>query len=295
MLIYIGVKLLFGYLKAFNAELKMKDYEIYRGMYCSLCRTLGRRYGLFARSFLSYDMTFVALLHSSASGDCPGFRSGRCPFNPAKKCSYTVSQTPGIELAADASVILSYYKILDNINDGSFITRLKARLAFPYAKRLLKKAGRRSPELLRLAEEFAGEQKKAEEQKCASIDRAADPTAKFLSALFSINEIEPGQKQALERLGYCVGRWIYLVDACDDYFDDIKSSNYNPYIYYFADKRDNEKIKEKMLGDLNDTAAHAAAALESLELKRFEDILKNVICDGMYFENKKVVTDEKPV
>lgn len=47
-----------GYIKAFKPELKIKDYELYRGVYCSECRVLGRLYTPIARMLLSYDSLF---------------------------------------------------------------------------------------------------------------------------------------------------------------------------------------------------------------------------------------------
>ena len=48
-----------GYIKAFKPELKIKDYELYRGVYCSECRVLGRLYTTIERMLLSYAFTFL--------------------------------------------------------------------------------------------------------------------------------------------------------------------------------------------------------------------------------------------
>ena len=48
-----------GYIKAFKPELKIKDYELYKGVYCSECRVLGRLYTPIAR-MLSLDSPFGA-------------------------------------------------------------------------------------------------------------------------------------------------------------------------------------------------------------------------------------------
>ena len=62
---------MFGYVKAYKPELKVRDYEQYKAVYCSLCKTLGREYGLFARLTLSYDFTFAALLRLYGASDSP--------------------------------------------------------------------------------------------------------------------------------------------------------------------------------------------------------------------------------
>lgn len=76
---------MFGYVKAYKPELKVRDYEQYKAVYCSLCKTLGREYGLFARLTLSYDFTFAALLRLALSGECPGFSQISLPVQPVCK------------------------------------------------------------------------------------------------------------------------------------------------------------------------------------------------------------------
>ena len=79
---------MFGYIKTDKPEMKIKEYEAYRGLYCSLCKAMGKHFGLFSRLTLSYDITFLLLVRLSFTGTLPSFESGRCPFNPTKKCSY---------------------------------------------------------------------------------------------------------------------------------------------------------------------------------------------------------------
>ena len=40
---------MFGYVKTCTPQLRLCEWEAYRGIYCGLCRTLGRRFGPLAR------------------------------------------------------------------------------------------------------------------------------------------------------------------------------------------------------------------------------------------------------
>ena len=40
---------MFGYVRAYKPEMTFGDFEIYQGVYCSLCKRLGKRYGPLAR------------------------------------------------------------------------------------------------------------------------------------------------------------------------------------------------------------------------------------------------------
>ena len=59
-----------GYIKAFKPELKIKDYELYKGVYCSECRVLGNLYTPIARMLLSYDFTFLSIVRLAIREKC---------------------------------------------------------------------------------------------------------------------------------------------------------------------------------------------------------------------------------
>ena len=67
-----------GYIKAFKPELKIKDYELYKGVYCSECRVLGKLYTPIARMLLSYDFTFLSIVRLALREKCSKFENGRC-------------------------------------------------------------------------------------------------------------------------------------------------------------------------------------------------------------------------
>ena len=41
---------MFGYVTANKPEMKIREYEYYRGVYCGLCRALGKCGGIFQKS-----------------------------------------------------------------------------------------------------------------------------------------------------------------------------------------------------------------------------------------------------
>ena len=46
-------------------ELRFREFDRYRGYYCGLCRAIGKRCGSVCRMALSFEMTFLAMLHTS--------------------------------------------------------------------------------------------------------------------------------------------------------------------------------------------------------------------------------------
>ena len=76
---------MFGYVTPFKPELKIREFEVYKAVYCGLCRELGKRFGPAARLTLNYDFTFLALLAMSVREKPPLFEDFRCALHPTKK------------------------------------------------------------------------------------------------------------------------------------------------------------------------------------------------------------------
>ena len=68
---------MFGYIKPYAPELKVKEQEAYRAVYCGLCKELGRSYGQLSRMTLSYDFAFLSVLAMGVRGEAVEFRQDR--------------------------------------------------------------------------------------------------------------------------------------------------------------------------------------------------------------------------
>ena len=131
---------MFGYIKPFRPELKIREAEDYKAVYCGLCKELGRSYGLFARMTLSYDFAFMAMLFMSLDkNSCPNFEKCSCIAHPFKKQCRCL-ENKSISLAAKAAMVLTYYKIKDDLSDKGFLNKIRAVLLLPFASSARKKA-----------------------------------------------------------------------------------------------------------------------------------------------------------
>lgn len=280
-----------GYVKAFKPEMKIKDYELYRGIYCSLCRALGRNYSPIAQLFLSYDFAFAAVLRLAVSQNCCSFSQKRCPYNPAKKCMICSSREE-LDYCSHAVIITVFYKVLDNLHDRGVKSRLIAMLIYPFVWPMHRKAARLAPEIEKIIGESMKKQAETEKKKEVGIDEAAHPSADALGKVISLG-FENETAQMLYSLGYMVGRFVYILDAADDLESDIKSGNFNPFRAEFGDIENPEVRKafaaraEEML---NLTHSGALDALDETEKKRFEDILENIVFDGLANSEKTVLS-----
>ena len=116
---------MFGYVRPSDGRLTEADRETFRGAYCGLCHTLGRRYGLAGRMILNYDLTFLAMVLSRGTGETCDRRCAVHPFRK-RRCA---AGDPAFDTAADMSVILTWWQLRDGVADHGFFRGLKYRLA----------------------------------------------------------------------------------------------------------------------------------------------------------------------
>lgn len=136
-------KTLFGYIKPNIPELRVREKARYDAWYCGLCRRLGARYGTAARALLSFDCTFLALLAASVSGEDSPEDLLRCPFKPfGKKRAMLGSPSAALDFAADVCVILSEFKLSDDIADGKPL-QIAAKLSLLCAFKKARLRGRK--------------------------------------------------------------------------------------------------------------------------------------------------------
>lgn len=155
---------MFGYIRVSKPELRIKEYDLYKAVYCTLCKRLGKDYGFFTRFMLSYDFTFTALIQLSLKDDFCGTNAKKCVCNPFKKCNYCKDDS-SFALSAAALVILSRYKIMDDLNDESGFKKTGAAILKALSSSAYKKASRSFPEIDKIALEYFMEQREAESNK----------------------------------------------------------------------------------------------------------------------------------
>ena len=221
----------------------------------------------------------------SLSDGCDEAERKHCVCNPLKKCNYCKNDGK-IKMPAAAAMIMVYYKLLDNIKDEKGIKKLGFILMKPLFSHAHKKAARLYPKVEEIINEYISEQSALESGNCAELDRAADPTAKALSSLFQLCSEDAVQKRVLDRLGYCLGRYIYILDAACDLPEDIKSGSYN-CLKTALEGEPKNYAKERAVPQLYFCVNEAGKAFELLDIKKYRTILGNIIYLGLEDTFKK--------
>ncbi len=262
---------MFGYVRPNREELRVRELEGYQSMYCGLCAAMGKRHGFTARMLLNYDFVFLAMLLAPRE-ERPSTAMCRCParLGLRKKCACAPSG--GLEAAADESVILSYWKLRDNVADSGFWKGLGARVLALLLRRGYRRAAQARPEFDRQVRACLEELRRLEGENSSSLDAAADTFARILRGA-AVPSGEETRDRVLGELLYHVGRWIYLVDAWDDLDEDAAAGRYNPILARFGD------------GDAETRAYLRTTLRHSLNLSRSAFALADFGCWGGTIEN----------
>lgn len=268
---------MFGYVRPVPDRLEEGQRDAYQSAYCGLCHTLGRRHGFLARFTLQYDFTFLAIL-LTAEGTEDGSLCRRCPVHPLQG-PRTCLGGERMDEAADQSVILTYHKLSDDVDDHNAVTGLPYRFVRRLFRRAYRRAAKARPEFDAQVREGLGRLRQLEEERSPELDRTADAFARILaSASAACPEGSPARR-TLGELLYHLGRWIYLMDAWDDLEEDIRHGRYNPLDARFQGHAPEEKEY------LNTTAVHSArlagAAANLMELGSWAPVVENILYLGL--------------
>ena len=269
---------MFGYVTVYKPELKIKEYEAYKGIYCTLCKEMGKEYGLLSRFLLSYDGAFFVMYKMALSQNEICAKQSRCSFNPAKKCMKITCDNDIYKIASTITVILAYFKLMDNLHDSSFLKKLLLYLIYPYFLMLKNKAKKKNPQIFQIVEDGMTSQFEIEKSDNSSIDLSAHNTAHILGQLFSYNEKD---ENTTYNFGYHLGRVVYFLDAFDDFADDINNSSFNPF-------KNSENLVEEATQTINLSIGELTDILKQQELYDFKNIVENVIYDGLNYQLEKI-------
>lgn len=262
---------MFGYIIVNKAEMKFKEFDEYHSFYCGICRDLKRKYGSAGQLSLSYDMTFLAILLTSLYE--PETKNSKCkciahPFesHPTKNNIYT-------EYAADMNALFTYYKCLDDWEDEKKFHKLL------YSKLLEGKTGK-------LQEHYAEKVKKisllmqsfteVEQSENADIDTLAGLFGQVMAEIVTYREDEWFEN--LYRLGFFLGKFIYICDAYEDIETDIKKGTFNP----LKQRYENPDFEEECKTILMMMMSECCKEFEKLPILENVEILRNILYSGVW-------------
>ena len=262
---------MFGYIVTNQPELKMKDFDMYRSFYCGLCRELKRKYGISGQISLNYDMTFVVLLLNGLYEPPVQKGTTRCIIHPVIR--QTVRRTEITEYAADMNLIITYYKCMDDWKDEKKLLRLGyAKLLEGNNKKTETAYREKTDRIVSLLSQLTEWENAGE----TDIDKMSGCFGKIMEEIFAYRK--DNWEPTLKRMGFYLGKFIYLLDAYDDVEKDRANGNYNP----FSEDYIMEGFDDKVYGILTMMMAETCREFEKLPIIRYGDILRNILYSGVW-------------
>lgn len=276
---------MFGYLKPDNPYLYLKDDTLYKALYCGVCKSIGSICGQTARFSLSYDMAFMSAISRNILGIDVCIEKQRCVAHQIKKRPIAKVDELSKTLGA-VNVILAYYKVKDDILDehkGGFKSGL--------LKGGYKKAKKLYPEIDEIVKNGYSNLIKYERQNLDSVDIVCDPFAKILEEI-SAFIFKDKATEYTNGLFYAIGKWIYLIDALDDYDKDVAGKNFN-VLYNVYKESDFSTLIAKHKQDIcfvfSGIFAEISSNFKNIQMKYNTDLVTNILTRGIPTTTNKII------
>ena len=270
---------MFGYIDLNPQSLEQAKIDRYKAWYCGLCREIRKDYGQLGRMALSNDMTFLTVLLSSLYEPEEKSGSAACPLHPVHKRDFI--QTSATAYAADMNMVLAYWKYRDAERDreGHFQKTMGERLRKAY--QIIQN---RYPQQCSEVEKALSSIWSMEDKGERDIDALCALSGDLLGAVFAPKE--DVFALVLRKVGNSLGRFVYLMDAYEDFDKDRKKGRFNPLDVLKGDGYE-ELIRDSLTGMLSE----ACDALDLLPLSQDLDLLHNVLYEGVW--NRYTLLEEK--
>ena len=272
-----------GYVRTDAQQLRVCEHQYYRALYCGLCHRMGKCTGQCSRMTLNYDFVFLTTLRLALTGERVDFKKQRCLIHPLRR-RLTAQECRALDFSANASGILVFHKLADDRADEKGLRSLLASSAAIVLLRGYRRAKRRYPaldtavaaHLQKLSEYESGKKDFESAEELASI------FGELMALVFS-EGLEGGKARIASSLGNALGRWLYLVDAADDFEDDLKKHRFNPLRKAFGDApttRDWENLRVTLTALLCE-AERAFLLIDDYSAPEQKEILSNVLYLGL--------------
>lgn len=281
---------MFGYVKTDFPNMYVKDTVLYKAAYCGLCKSIGRTCGLSGRFLLNYDLTFFSVLVHNLTDTDLNVEKQRCILHTVVKRPVAVPDALTDRIAA-LNVILARYKLNDNVIDTG-----KGRVKRSFFAGAYKKAKKAEPLMDEIVKKRYDELLRLEKEKCDSPDMAADPFGQMMAEL-SDEILKTYADDDTRALFYSLGKWIYLIDAFDDFDKDVKKGAFNVFKNAYRDCSDKEELKSKHGRDVvivfGAIISEIAELSRKLNYKFNHDLTDNVLLNGIREQTKKIMENKK--
>ncbi|MDO4518083.1 MAG: DUF5685 family protein, partial [Bacillota bacterium] len=191
-----------------------------------------------------------------------------------------------------------------------------AKALLPLVRPIHKKLLRKYPTLCEGIELNLAKLNILERDKCDSLDQVAEAFAKIMEVIFyeGASVLQPIAKaevpseilqedvinlhHSYAKIGYHMGKWIYLMDAIDDIEENVENGAYNPLLYRFRYEADEtvpefrERIRNSLEFNLYQYLAVISETLDRVDMKKNSGIINNIIYFGLNRKTEDILNKD---
>ncbi len=262
---------MFGYVSINPQALTEAEKRRFRAFYCGLCRVLREAYGNVGRLTLSNDMTFLTLLLSALYEPDEQAYDERCALHPVKP-HHAVTHAC-TRYAADMNILLAYYKCLDDAADEK---SLRGKAGQAALKKAFMRVRADWPVQCQTVQESLAALTELEKAESTDLDALTRQSGRMLGACFLWRQ--DAFAPYLREMGDALGRFIYLMDAYEDYDADEKHRRFNPLRALHAQPDYEERMEEILTLEMS----RCARAFECLPIQQDAGLIRNVLYSGVW-------------
>lgn len=269
---------MYGYIRPVAEELLVKELSLYFAFGRGLRRAMRRETGLLSTAAFQYDFVFLALCRTLLEGRPVTVRYRRTLRHPFRR-RMVVEENEALVYTAAASAVVNYLRKEDDICDRGGLRKLHAILALLPAAYANRRAELRSLETK--LDECIYRLYNCELEEDPSVDLPAEIVGDMMGAIFS-SAYEGAGAGTLYRIGYHLGRFLYILDALRRFYEDRRRGNYNPFVLLYENEL--EGLPEDGEVSLRLELAELASAVETLPFAKeeaLEPIIKNILYLGL--------------
>ena len=133
---------MFGYIRPLVGEMKVRENEMFRAVYCGLCRSMGKHTGCASRMTLSYDFVFLAIFRAALTDTAFIPEAHRCAVHPLKKRAMAADSETGrgramryadTAVQAQGRIAAVHVKAGDEVKTGDLLFEVVDSSAAPNA------------------------------------------------------------------------------------------------------------------------------------------------------------------
>lgn len=280
---------MFGYININQKILTEENKNAYQSYYCGLCRRLKSNCGAKGQMLLAYDMTFLVVLLTGLYELTNESSEMTCALHPTKRRTVWINEAT--DYAADMNLILAYHNLIDDWKDDKAYP--KKALAKVLDKDYIR-IREKYPRQVAAIEEYMRQTEAVEKRSESNLDVVAGFTGEMLGEVFCWREDEWAEE--LRTLGFYMGKFIYIMDAYEDYEKDLQKGEYNPLVFMLKESSEDMDTLTRLL--LTSMMSECAKSFERLPILLHADILRNILYSGVwskyeYLQIKKRKAEEK--